>query len=87
MFRVLAQKKKITKIKFADDVDTAVETIEGIVEAVEKVAEIVDMVAEEISDDLPAGGRLKRVVDLLEDVAEAAAKDAHKVGDVIDKVM
>ena len=64
-----------------------VETIEEIVEVVEKVAEIVDKVAEEISEDMTEGQKLKKVVDHLEDVAEATAQDARTVGDAIDKVI
>ncbi|PIN13009.1 hypothetical protein CDL12_14368 [Handroanthus impetiginosus] len=72
-------------LKIKKEVDTTVETIEEIVEVVEKVAEMVDEVAEGISDDLPAGGILKKLVDMVEDVAEETAKDAHAVEDVIDK--
>lgn len=72
-------------LQLKKDVDTAVETIEEIVEVVEKVAEIIDKVAEEISDDLREGGKLKIAVDIVEDVAEAAARDARTVGDAIDK--
>ncbi|XP_057795595.1 uncharacterized protein LOC131011772 [Salvia miltiorrhiza] len=72
-------------LQLKNDVDTAVETLEGIVEVVEKAAEIVDKVAEEISDDLPEGRKLKKVLEVLEDAAEATARDAHTVGDAIDK--
>ncbi|KAI3464600.1 hypothetical protein Pfo_021263 [Paulownia fortunei] len=72
-------------LKFKQEVDTTVETIEEIVEVVEKVAEAVDKVAEDISDVLPEGGKLKKVMDIVEDVAEKTAKDAHIVGDAIDK--
>lgn len=72
-------------LQFKKDVDTAVETVEEIAEVVEKVSEIVDTVAEKISDELPEGGKLKKVVDILEDVAEATAEDARTVGDAIDK--
>ncbi|XP_042067617.1 uncharacterized protein LOC121810937 isoform X1 [Salvia splendens] len=72
-------------IQFKNEVDAVVETIEEIVEVVEKVAEIVDKVAEEISEDMPEGQKLKKVVDHLEDVAEATAQDARTVGDAIDK--
>lgn len=63
------------------------ETIEEIVEGVEKLAEIVDKVAEEISDDMAEGRKLKKVLDILEDIAEATAQDARNVGDAIDKVI
>ncbi|KAL0314392.1 UNVERIFIED_CONTAM: hypothetical protein Sangu_2283600 [Sesamum angustifolium] len=72
-------------LKFKTEVDTAIETIEEIVEVVEKVAEVVDKVAEGISDDLPDGGKLKKLVDVVEDVAEKTAQDARTVGDAIDK--
>ncbi|KAL8481873.1 hypothetical protein ACS0TY_028136 [Phlomoides rotata] len=72
-------------LQFKKDVDTTLETIEGIVEVVEKVAEVVEKVAEGISGDLPEGGKLKKVVDILENVAEEIAEDAHTVDDAIDK--
>ncbi|KAL0326095.1 UNVERIFIED_CONTAM: hypothetical protein Sradi_5178800 [Sesamum radiatum] len=73
-------------LKLKNEVETAVETVEEIVEAVEKVAEGVEKVAEDIADDLPEGGRLRKAVDFVESVAERASKDAHLVGDFIDKV-
>lgn len=69
-----------------DEVDTAVATIEVIVDAVEKVAEKVEEAAEHMAEDLPEGGRLRKAVDFVENVAETTAKDAHIVGDLIDKV-
>ncbi|CAI9778053.1 unnamed protein product [Fraxinus pennsylvanica] len=73
-------------LKLKDEVDTAVETIEHITEVVEKVAEVVDKVAEDIADDLPEGGRFRKAVDFIENVAEETAKDAHLLGDIIHKV-
>lgn len=70
----------------ADEVDTVVETIEQITEVVEKVAEVVDKVAEDIADDLPEGGRFRKAVVLIENVAEQTAKDAHLLEDIIHKV-
>lgn len=62
------------------------EIAEEIVEAVEKVAEGVEKAAENIAEDLPEGGGLRKAVDFVEHVAERANKDAHIVGDFIDKV-
>lgn len=42
-------------------------------EVVEKVAEEVDKVAEDIADDLP-DGKLKNVVDFVEEMAEKTAR-------------
>ncbi|XP_073306851.1 uncharacterized protein [Primulina huaijiensis] len=72
-------------LKFKKEVDDTVEIVEEIAEVVEKVADVVDKVAEDISGDLPNGGKLKKVVDIVEDVAEKTAKDAHIVGDAIKK--
>ncbi|KAL0323292.1 UNVERIFIED_CONTAM: hypothetical protein Sangu_1948500 [Sesamum angustifolium] len=73
-------------LKLKNEVDTAVETIEVIVDAVEKVAEEVEKAAEHIANDLPEGGTLKKAVDFVESVAEVTSKEAHLVGDFIDKV-
>ncbi|CAA2956801.1 Hypothetical predicted protein [Olea europaea subsp. europaea] len=72
--------------KLKNEVDTVVETIEQITEVVEKVAEVVDKVAEDIADDLPEGGRFRKAVVLIENVAEQTAKDAHLLEDIIHKV-
>ncbi|CAA2956797.1 uncharacterized protein LOC111408726 isoform X2 [Olea europaea var. sylvestris] len=71
---------------FKNEVDTAMETIEQITEVVEKTAEVVDKVAENIADHLPEGGKFRKTVDFIENVAETTAKDAHLVEDIIDKV-
>lgn len=60
--------------------------MEEIVKVVEQAAEVVEKVAEEISGDLPAGGKFKKVVDIVENVAEQTAEDAHIVENAIDKV-
>ncbi|KAL7155776.1 hypothetical protein ABFS83_03G098900 [Erythranthe nasuta] len=72
-------------LQFKNDVDTAMETIEQIADVVEKVAEVVDEVADGISGNLPEGGRMKKVVEIVDDVAEETVKDAGTVGDAIDK--
>ncbi|KAL0351563.1 UNVERIFIED_CONTAM: hypothetical protein Scaly_1545000 [Sesamum calycinum] len=46
----------------------------------------VEKVAEDIADDLPEGGKLRKAVDFVEKVAERAARDAGAVDDFIDKV-
>ncbi|KAL0438058.1 UNVERIFIED_CONTAM: hypothetical protein Slati_2288800 [Sesamum latifolium] len=66
-------------------IDTAVQTVEDIVEAVEKVAGQVDKIAEDIADDLPQG-KLKDLVDFVEDMAEKTAKTADSLDNIIDKV-
>ncbi|KAI3464479.1 hypothetical protein Pfo_021142 [Paulownia fortunei] len=66
-------------------IETAVETVEHIVEAVEKVAEEVDKIAEDIADDLPQG-KLKNLVEFVEDMAEKTAKTADCLDNIIDKV-
>ncbi|XP_011097836.1 uncharacterized protein LOC105176659 [Sesamum indicum] len=66
-------------------IDTAVQTVENMVEAVEKVAGEVDKIAEDIADDLPQG-KLKDLVDFVEDMAEKTAKTADSLDNIIDKV-
>lgn len=73
-------------LRIKNEVETAVETIEEIAEVVEKVAEEVEKVAEDISDHLPEGGRLRKVVDYVENVAEIVDKDARLVEDLVHKV-
>ncbi|PIN13012.1 hypothetical protein CDL12_14371 [Handroanthus impetiginosus] len=73
-------------LRLKNEVETAVEVAEEVAEATEKVAEGVEKLAEEIAEDLPEGGRLRKVVDFVEHVAERASKDAHIVDDFIDKV-
>ncbi|KAI3464478.1 hypothetical protein Pfo_021141 [Paulownia fortunei] len=70
---------------FKNKIEDTVETVEQIVNAVEKVAEQVDKVAEDITDDLPEG-KLKDILDFVEDMAEKTADSADSIGDFIDKV-
>ncbi|XP_073127480.1 uncharacterized protein [Henckelia pumila] len=63
----------------------AVQQVEDIVEVVEKVAEEVEKIAEDISDDLPQG-RLKEMVDYVENMADKTAKTADSLDNLIDKV-
>ncbi|CAA2936424.1 Hypothetical predicted protein [Olea europaea subsp. europaea] len=67
-------------------IETVLNKAEDVAEGVEKMAEKVEKVAEDISDDLPAGGQLRRAVDFVEKVAERAAKDAGLVDDFIDEI-
>ncbi|KAL7150180.1 hypothetical protein ABFS83_05G093000 [Erythranthe nasuta] len=67
------------------EIDMAAETVEKIADAVGKVAEEVDKAAEGIAESLPEGG-LKKMVHVIEDLAEETAKDAQKVEDLMDKV-
>ncbi|XP_020548477.1 uncharacterized protein LOC110011739 isoform X2 [Sesamum indicum] len=82
----LTHNKWASILKLKNEVDTAVETIEVIVDAVEKVAEEVEKAAEHIASSLPEGGTLRKAVDFVESVAEVTSKEAHLVGDFIDKV-
>lgn len=72
-------------LKIKDNVDTAVDTAEGIVDAVDNMAETVENMAEDIAENLPEGGKLRRAVDFVENVAERVSDDAQLVGDFIDK--
>ena len=69
-----------------DEVKTVVETAEQIAEAVESVAEKIEHVADDIGNQLPEGGKLREVVDFVEDVARETAKGAHLVDEAIEKV-
>ncbi|CAA2968411.1 Hypothetical predicted protein, partial [Olea europaea subsp. europaea] len=54
-------------------------------EATEKIAEVVEKAAVDFTGYLPAGGKSRKAVEFVENVAERAAKDADLVGDFIDK--
>ncbi|KAL0391794.1 UNVERIFIED_CONTAM: hypothetical protein Sradi_2402200 [Sesamum radiatum] len=86
LFNLQEPRRLLTLLSISYEVDTAVETIEVIVDAVEKVAEEVEKAAEHIANDLPEGGTLRKAVDFVETVAEVTSKEAHLVGDFIDKV-
>ncbi|GER44185.1 plastid-targeted protein 2 [Striga asiatica] len=66
-------------------VDMAAQTVEKIADTVGKVAEEVDKAAENLAESLPEGS-LKKVVGIVEDLAEETVKDAQKVEDLMDKV-
>ncbi|KAL2467864.1 uncharacterized protein Fot_51389 [Forsythia ovata] len=73
-------------LKLKNEVENTVDTIEHFAGAVEKVAEDVEKVAEDIANDLPKGGKLRNMLDFVENVAEKVAEDAHQVEEFIDKV-
>ena len=50
------------------------------------MAEKVEKIADEVGDQLPDGGKLQTTLELIEDLAEETAKNAHLAGDLIDKV-
>lgn len=67
-------------------VEAAVEIAEQVVNIVEKVAEETEKIAEDVGDHLPEGGRLKKAIIFVENVARETAKDAHLAEHLIDKV-
>ncbi|KAE8725976.1 Detected protein of unknown function [Hibiscus syriacus] len=73
-------------LELKNDADKVLETAEHISDVVEQVAEKVEKVADEVGDQLPDGGKLRASLELVEDLAQEAAKDAHLAGDLIDKV-
>ncbi|XP_022766406.1 uncharacterized protein LOC111311296 [Durio zibethinus] len=73
-------------LKLKNDADNILEAAEHISDVVEEVAEKVEKIADEVGDQLPDGGKLKATLELVEDLAEETAKDAHLAGDLIDKV-
>ncbi|KAL4280466.1 hypothetical protein GQ457_03G033610 [Hibiscus cannabinus] len=73
-------------LKLKNDADKFLETAEHISDVVEEVAEKVEKIADEMGNQLPDGGKLRATLDLVEDLAEETAKNAHLAGDLIDKV-
>ncbi|XVF36648.1 hypothetical protein REPUB_Repub19eG0075200 [Reevesia pubescens] len=73
-------------LKLKNEADHILQTAENISDAVEAVAEKVEKIADEIGDQLPEGGKLRATLELVEDLAEETAKNAHLTGDLIDKV-
>ena len=53
---------------------------------VEKTAEAVEKVANQIIDQLPESQKLRNVVISIEKVGEAVDKDAHLVGNFVERV-
>ncbi|CAI9116228.1 OLC1v1017324C2 [Oldenlandia corymbosa var. corymbosa] len=68
------------------ETEAAAETVEKVADTVEKVAEDVEKLAEDVSEKLPQGGKLKQVVDFVENVAKETAKDARSTEDLMNKV-
>ncbi|KAE8666787.1 putative RNA-binding family protein [Hibiscus syriacus] len=72
-------------LKLMNDAEKVLETAEHISDVVEEVAEKVEKIADEVGDQLPDGGKLRATLELVEDLAEETAKNAHLAGDLIDK--
>lgn len=64
---------------------TVTKEVDVVAHTVEKIAKSVDKAAEEIEEALPEGG-LKKMVHMVEDLAEETIKDAQKVENIILKV-
>ncbi|XP_073124264.1 uncharacterized protein [Henckelia pumila] len=64
---------------------TVTKEVDVVAHTVEKIAESVDKAAEEIEAALPEGG-LKKMVHMVEGLAEETIKDAQKVEDIMHKV-
>ncbi|KAL0365932.1 UNVERIFIED_CONTAM: hypothetical protein Sradi_3483300 [Sesamum radiatum] len=80
-------KKGPLLIKLKNEVDSRVEEIEEMAETVENVAEAVDKAIDQIADHLPKDqAKLRKVMHIVEDVAEKTAKNAHILGDIIDEL-
>ncbi|PPS11623.1 hypothetical protein GOBAR_AA09047 [Gossypium barbadense] len=69
-----------------DEADNMLETAEQITDVVEDVAGKVEEIADQVGEQLPDGGKLRATLELVEDLAEGTAKNAHLAGDLIDKV-
>ncbi|XP_011074788.1 uncharacterized protein LOC105159423 isoform X2 [Sesamum indicum] len=83
---VTTNRKGPLLIKLKNDVDSRVEAIEEMAETVENVAEAVDKAIDQIAHHLPKEAKLRKVMHIVEDVAEKTAKNAHIIGDVIDEL-
>ncbi|XP_073308586.1 uncharacterized protein [Primulina huaijiensis] len=64
---------------------TVTKEVDVVAHTVEKIAESVDKATEEIEAALPEGG-LKKMVNMVEDLAEETVKDAQKVQNIMHKV-
>ncbi|KAB2082932.1 hypothetical protein ERO13_A05G223100v2 [Gossypium hirsutum] len=72
--------------KLKNEADNMLETAEQITDVVEDVAGKVEEIADQVGEQLPDGGKLRATLELVEDLAEGTAKNAHLAGDLIDKV-
>ncbi|MBA0566063.1 hypothetical protein Golob_010913, partial [Gossypium lobatum] len=72
-------------LKLKNEADNMLEAAEQITDVVEDVAGKVEEIADQLGEQLPDGGKLRATLELVEDLAEETAKDAHLAGDLIDK--
>ncbi|MBA0623767.1 hypothetical protein Godav_009209 [Gossypium davidsonii] len=73
-------------LKLKNEADNMLEAAEQITDVVEDVAGKVEEIADQVGEQLPDGGKLRATLELVEDLAEETAKNAHLAGDLIDKV-
>ncbi|MBA0720818.1 hypothetical protein Golax_008420, partial [Gossypium laxum] len=72
-------------LKLKNEADNMLEAAEQITDVVEDVAGKVEEIADQVGEQLPDGGKLRATLELVEDLAEETAKNAHLAGDLIDK--
>ncbi|PSR99852.1 Tumor protein [Actinidia chinensis var. chinensis] len=70
---------------FAKKIEAVVDSIEQVAETVESVAEQVENAADKIGNQLPEGGKLRGVLDSIENAAHKTAQAAHFADEIIDK--
>ncbi|XP_073128050.1 uncharacterized protein [Henckelia pumila] len=73
-------------VEIKNKIEATLKTTDDLVEAVKEVAEVVEKVAEDVGEDLPQGSKLRETVDLVESLAERAAKHAGEIDVFLDKV-
>ncbi|KAL5697773.1 hypothetical protein ACHQM5_028890 [Ranunculus cassubicifolius] len=67
-------------------VDSTLATVATIAEQIEDVAETVDKIADEVVDHLPQGSKLRKIVEMIDVVAETTVKGADYAEDLLQKV-
>ncbi|GAA0151348.1 hypothetical protein LIER_32575 [Lithospermum erythrorhizon] len=72
-------------VKLTNEVEAVADGIGDIADTVGKVADQIDKAADDLVEKLPEG-KLKEVIEQVDDLAEATSREAQKLEDLMDKV-
>ncbi|KAG9140278.1 hypothetical protein Leryth_026222 [Lithospermum erythrorhizon] len=72
-------------VKLTNEVEAVADGIGDIADTVGKVADQIDKAADDLVEKLPEG-KLKEIIEQVDDLAEATSREAQKVEDLMDKV-
>jgi methyl-accepting chemotaxis protein len=74
-------------LQISGEVEAVKDAAEAVADVVEEAATLTEKVSAEVAEQLPEGGRLRPVAELVEHTSKEVAEEAHLAKDIIHKVL